>query len=78
MHPTAHRVVYDNRPYLFVAGSDSRAARVYGPFDPGTEPSLKQCTQDHQIDDRELIETLRTLLPRSPELPSSADTLAGG
>lgn len=78
MHPSTFRVVHEHRPYLFVVGSNGEPACAYGPFDPGTEPSLEQCTPAHRVHDPGLIDALRTLLPRSPELPDNADTLARG
>jgi hypothetical protein len=77
MHPRAIRVVYDNLPYLIVRGEDGDVERAYGPFTPGTEPSLAECTSDMEVRDRSLLATLRDLLPISPELPTHEDTLAG-
>jgi hypothetical protein len=77
MHPEATRVVYDNKPYLVLRGEDGGVERAYGPFTPGTEPSLSACTPDTEVRSAALLGTLRQLLPISPELPASEDTLAG-
>ena len=77
MHPDATRVVYDNQPYLVLPGDDSDADRAYGPFTPGTEPSLAACTPDMEVRSAALLAILRALYPRSPELPANEDTLAG-
>lgn len=77
MHPEATRVVYNNQPYLIVRGEDRDAARAYGPFTPGTEPSLAECTSDMEVRDGALLAVLQDLLSISPELPTHEDTLAG-
>jgi hypothetical protein len=77
MHPDATRAVYDNQPYLVLRGKSGDADRAYGPFTPGTEPSLASCTPDLEVRSAALLTTLRELLPISPELPASEDTLAG-
>lgn len=76
-HEPATRVVYRDRPYLLVT-ADASVVAAYGPFVPGTEPSLAECSAENQVSDDTLVETLMRLLPISPALPSSADTLAGG
>ena len=77
MHPEATRVVYNNQPYLILRGEDSDAARAYGPFTPGTEPSLAECTSDLEVRDPALLTRLQDLLRISPDLPTHEDTLAG-
>lgn len=77
MHPDAVRVVYDNQPYLVVRHEDGSLARAHGPFVPGTEPSLAECTSDNEVRDPALLSALEQLLPISPALPSADDTLAG-
>ncbi len=76
MTSKATRVVHEYRPYLLVHGDDGAVERAYGPFTPGTEPSLDECTPDRQVSG-DLVSTLVDLIPRSPELPASDDTLAG-
>lgn len=78
MHPEAARVVYRNRPYLVELDGHGGISAAFGPFMPGTEPSLSECSAENQVRDARLIETLTRLLPLSPELPPSEDTLAGG
>lgn len=77
MHDQATRVVYENQPYIVVRGADGSGERAYGPFTPGTEPNLAECGPDTEVHDRGLRMTLVELLPLSPELPASEDTLAG-
>jgi hypothetical protein len=77
MHPDATRVVHENQPYLVLRGEDGNVKRAYGPFTPGTEPSLAACTPDMEVTSAALLAMLRELLPISPELPASEDTLAG-
>lgn len=77
MYPDAVRVVYDNQPYLAHRQEDGSLARAYGPFAPGTEPSLAECTPDNEVHDPALLSALQALLTISPPLPSSEDTLAG-
>ena len=71
------RVVYDNQPYLVVRGEDGSVERAYGPFAPGTEPNLSECTPDTEVHSQALLATLTDLLPISPTLPPHEDTLAG-
>lgn len=78
MHAPATRVVYRNQPYLLELNADGSVAGAFGPFAPGTEPSLAECTVDTQVHDAELLAQLTRLLPVSPNLPASEDTLAGG
>lgn len=78
MRPEYVRVVYDNLPYLVVRREDGSLERAYGPFTPGTEPNLAECTDETEVTSGELLATLEDLLPISPALPSSEDTLAGG
>ena len=77
MHPPATRVIYDDRPYLVVVDGEGSVTAAYGPFAPGTEPSMTECGPDTQVDDAALVERLRHLIPISPELPVAEDTLAG-
>jgi hypothetical protein len=77
MHSDATRVVYENQPYLVLRDEDGNVKRAYGPFTPGTEPSLAACTPDMEVTSAALLAMLRELLPISPELPASEDTLAG-
>jgi hypothetical protein len=72
------RVVYENQPYLITRREDGALDRAYGPFAPGTEPSLRMCGPDTEVHRRRTLATLEQLLPISPSLPSSEDTLAGG
>lgn len=78
MRPNFVRVVYDNQPYLVVTHDDGSLARAYGPFTPGTEPNLDECTDEIRMTSDQLRATLQELLPISPALPSSENTLAGG
>jgi len=77
MHPEASRVVYNDQPYLVLTREDGSVDRAYGPFPPGTEPSLSECTPDAEVDEPALLATLHDLLPVSPKLPAHEDTLAG-
>jgi hypothetical protein len=77
MHSDATRVVYENQPYLVLRDEDGNVECAYGPFTPGTEPSLAACTPDMEVKSAALLGILRELLPISPELPASEDTLAG-
>jgi hypothetical protein len=72
------RVVYENQPYLVTRREDGSLDRAYGPFVPGTEPSLRMCGPDTEVHRQHTLATLEQLLPISPPLPSSEDTLAGG
>lgn len=78
MHPPATRVVYRNMPYLVVLDDSGSITRAFGPFTPGTEPSLKECGDDTEVSDTKLIVTLGRLLPLSPPLPAADDSLAHG
>ena len=77
MRPDLVRVVYDNQPYIVVREGDGSLDRAYGPFTPGTEPNLADCTDEMQVDEGSLLAALSDLMPISPELPSHEDTLAG-
>jgi hypothetical protein len=77
MRPEFTRVVYDNQPYLVVRREDGSLERAYGPFTPGTEPNLADCTDEMRVQSASLLSTLGELLPVSPPLPSHEDTLAG-
>ena len=78
MRPELVRVVYDNQPYLVVRRDDGALESACGPFTPGTEPNLSDCTDEMRVGDQGLLAALEDLLPISPELPSYEDTLAGG
>jgi hypothetical protein len=77
MHPEVSRVVYNNQPYLVVPREDGSVERAYGPFTPGTEPNLSECTPETEVHELALLATLQDLLPMSPPLPTPEDTLAG-
>lgn len=77
MQPAPIRVVYDNQPYLVIRREDGSIERAFGPFTPGTEPSLQECSVENAIRDPVLLATLTDLLPISPTLPASQDNLAG-
>jgi hypothetical protein len=70
--------VYDNQPYLVERRDDGSLDRAYGPFTPGTEPNVVDCTDDMRVTTESLLASLEALLPISPPLPSNEDTLAGG
>jgi hypothetical protein len=78
MRPEFVRVVYESQPYLVVRRDDGSLERAYGPFTPGTEPDLSECTEEVAVRSGSLLAALQELLPISPALPSSEDTLAGG
>lgn len=78
MHAPATRVVYRNQPYLLALTGDGQVLAAFGPFTPGTEPSLAECSADTQVTDAELLDRLTRLVPISPDLPAAEDTLAGG
>jgi hypothetical protein len=72
------RVVFDNRPYLVAMREDGSLDRAFGPFDPGTEPSLAEGDDASEVTSQALLAELERLLPVSPSLPASRNTLAGG
>lgn len=78
MRPEFVRVVHDNQPYLVVRHDDGSVDRAYGPFTPGTEPNLSECSDERLVRSADELATLAKLVPISPELPSGEDTLAGG
>lgn len=78
MHPEAVRVVFESQPYLVIRASDGSLERAYGPFAPGTEPSLDGCSDENRIHDPTLLAALHDLLPISPVVPPNKDTLAAG
>lgn len=78
MNREALRVVYDSQPYLVTVSAEGRLERAYGPFTPGTEPNLAECSPDSEVRSESLRVALETLLPLSPTLPSGEDSLAGG
>jgi hypothetical protein len=71
------RVVYANQPYLVTRRDDGSLERAYGPFAPGTEPSFSECGDHNEVHEGSVLASLEDLLPISPELPRSEDTLAG-
>ncbi len=77
MHPPTVRVVYDNRPYLVVTRDDGSMAHAYGPFVPGTEPSLDECGEHNEVSNGVTLGALSKLVPISPSLRPAEDTLAG-
>jgi hypothetical protein len=74
-HDSATRVVLDGTPYLVVDDREGPAS-VYGPFDPGTEPSLDVCTPDRQVTDPALRDAVLDLRSISPDIPAHASSLA--
>ena len=72
------RIVFNNLPYLVIRSDEGDIERAYGPFTPGTEPNLADCTPDTEVSDGALLADLRDLLPISPTLPTKEDTLARG
>jgi hypothetical protein len=77
MTSDAVRVIYDNVPYLVIRNEDGTLARAHGPFTPGTEPSLTECSPENEVRSARLLASLKDLLPISPPLPPSQDSLAG-
>lgn len=78
MHPPATRVIYRDQPYLVEMNADGSVVAAFGPFAPGTEPSLAECSSDTQVQDAAILDRLVGLVPISPDLPAADDTLAGG
>lgn len=78
MHPPATRVIHRNRPYLLEMNADGSVVAAFGPFAPGTEPCLSECSSDTRVQDATLLERLTRLMPISPDLPAAEDSLAGG
>lgn len=74
-HQSAARIVYNDVPYL-VVDEDRGEPAVFGPFDPGTEPSLDACLPDRRVTDRELAQRVIELRPISPAIPAHASSLA--
>ena len=77
-HPPATRVIHRNVPYLVELAADGTVVAAFGPFTPGTEPCLAECSTHTQVRDAALIASLTRLVPTSPDLPAAEDTLAGG
>jgi hypothetical protein len=77
MKPPVVRVVYDNLPYLIVPGEDGSLDRAYGPFTPGTEPSLAEAGHHNEVRDPDTLHALSKLIPISPTVPPARDTLSG-
>ena len=74
-HADATRIVHEDLPYMVV--DDARAGpTLYGPFEPGTEPSLAECTPDRRVTDQGLRERVIALRPVSPDIPAHASSLA--
>ena len=78
MHPPVRRVIYQQQPYLVELDPNGGVVAAFGPFTPGTEPSLAECNASTQVRDAELLERLTPLVAMSPHLPAGDDTLAGG
>jgi hypothetical protein len=78
MRHDAVRVVYESQPYLVTLGGEGRLEHAYGPFTPGTEPNLADCSPSSEVRSQRVRAALEALLPISPALPSGEDTLAGG
>lgn len=75
-HESAVRVVYENVPYLVVEDA-GEGPRVFGPFIPGTEPSLAECTPERRVTDPAVVAVVMALRPISPAVPPNASSLAG-
>jgi hypothetical protein len=71
----AKRVVYQSRPYLLRHHEGEE--KVYGPFEPGSEPTLAMATADREVEDPTLISEVRRLAAVSPPLPFNAEGQAG-
>ena len=78
MHPPATRVIYQDQPYLVELNPDGSVVAAFGPFAPGTEPSLAECSVERQVKHADVLHQLARLVPISPDLPAAKDTLAGG
>jgi hypothetical protein len=78
MRPEALRVIYDSQPYLVTVSDEGLLEHAYGPFTPGTEPNLAECSPDSEVRSASLRAALQSLIPLSPTLPSNEDSLAGG
>jgi hypothetical protein len=78
LKPEPLRVIYDKRPYLVTRDEDGTLEHAYGPFDPGTEPSLSECGPEREVRSGVLLAELEGLMPDSPALLPGADTLARG
>ncbi|HVM24961.1 MAG TPA: hypothetical protein VM253_06145 [Candidatus Limnocylindrales bacterium] len=78
MHEPTARVVYQNQPYLVILDDERAVRRAHGPFTIGAEPHLADCTVENEVRDTALLETLGGLVPLSPTLPETKDTLAAG
>jgi len=70
------RVVYDNQPYLVYTDADGRLDHAHGPFVPGTEPSVEECTDENEVRDPETLAALAKLVAISPTLRPSQSSLA--
>jgi hypothetical protein len=77
MTADAVRVIYDSMPYLVIQNEDGSLASAHGPFTPGTEPNLADCSSENEVRSGSLLASLEDLLPISPPLPPSEDSLAG-
>ena len=74
-HADATRVVLDDLPYVVV--DDARGeSTVYGPFDPGTEPSLAECTPERRVSNESVRDRVIALRSVSPDIPAHASSLA--
>ena len=74
--PRPIRVVFDNRPYLVVRDDDGALKQAFGPFAPGTEPSMADCTAASEVQSSAVRNALELLMPISPEVVG--ETLAKG
>jgi hypothetical protein len=72
--PHARRVIHDFKPYLVMYGVGGDR-EVFGPFAPGTEPSLEACADANRVADPTLAEAILGLASGSPELRPAQDHL---
>ena len=76
MSGEAVRVVYKNLPYLVIREADGALGQAHGPFTPGTEPNLVECNDTNRVESEDLLVELDQLVPVSPSIPPSLNTLA--
>ena len=74
-HESATRVVRDDIPYLLI-DDGTGGFSVFGPFEPGTEPSLVECTPERLVTDPHLRDEILALREISPDIPPHASSLA--
>jgi len=72
------RIVYDNLPYLVLIGEDGSLSQAWGPFTPGTEPSMAERGEANEVRDAATLAALSKLIPISPSLPAADDNLSHG